>query len=259
MPVNQQFFFQWAVLSSTLAMATQQVCWPQEACWVARVSGPWAQRASTPATLTLTPRNTGRSKIASIQWRGGWSPRSQTPWRVWLRRRRRRRPGGCSCSSTRLPSQWNDPSRHQSTFTQFKLADLSHFRVLTNIFMCVLQRQSNPGNRSGYRRKAGLNVRTDGKIHSWAEGFWVGQWRRRELKPVTPLLRSFVFVNILFKNSSTINQSGWFFPLWCQTNTQQWGHTYYNRINWFKVITQHHPTVLQFYSEATNRLRNISK
>lgn len=45
----------------------------------------------------------------------------------------------------------------------------------TSIFMSVLQRQSNPGDRSGCRRKAGLNVGTDGKICPRAEGFWVGQ------------------------------------------------------------------------------------
>lgn len=141
MSVNQQFFFQWVVLSSTLVMATQQACWPPEACWVVRVSGPWAQRASTPATLTPTPRNTGRSKIASIQWRGGWSHRSQTPWRVWLRRRRKRKPGGCSCSSTRLPSQWNDPSRYQSSVIQFRLADLSHVSILQT-FLCLFCRDN---------------------------------------------------------------------------------------------------------------------
>lgn len=193
--VNQQgfflFFFQWVVLSSTLVMAMQQACWPPEVCWVVRVSGPQAPTASTPATLTQTPRNTGRSKIASIRWRGGWSHRSRTPWRAWQRRRRKRRPGGCSCSSTRLPSQCNDSSRYQPSF-------IRSCQNFTNIFTSVLQRQSNPGTRSGCRGKTGLNGRTDGKIHPWAEGVWVRQWRRRELKSVTEI--PFSFGNILSKN-----------------------------------------------------------
>lgn len=96
---------QWVDSSSTQVTETRQACWPQGVCWVARAPGLPAQRASTRVTRTQTPRSTGRSRTASTRWRGGWNLSSQTPWRAWPRRRRRRRPRGWSCFSTRLPGQ----------------------------------------------------------------------------------------------------------------------------------------------------------
>lgn len=102
---HQRFFSQWAVLWSIRVTVTQQVCWPPGGSWEARGPGPLIP--STPATLIQTPRSTGRSKTASTRWRGGWRQSSQTLWREWQRRRRRRRPKGWSCSSTSCPGKQN--------------------------------------------------------------------------------------------------------------------------------------------------------